>query len=414
MAEPVSLLPPNSTPFERAESLTSAARYPLPYEIVRHAVDPWKCPSHLLPWLAWSWSVDLWNDKWSDERKRQVIARAIELHRLKGTPAGLRRHVKLVDAEVKQIIVPPQRAFAGRAISKEELDVWLLTMPQIRVYLAREVGNGQGLSFFGKSFAGHLFVRFDAGRALLGRAARLWDRGAETPLKIVDLTTERESRQALRIERVSIPGHAGGAAFVGRFFRRCYFNGVAKLADIVTYRQDLTYDHKVSSLSIRPAYPTFSPVDVRSDRISETGYAGPAAFAGRFFGRVFVMEDRAEWMLYDRIVLNDPERASVKVKAWSFYNHSRLGIQPHTAKVVIDLKTKLHRRAAAVGRFYGHCYARPENTLPRENANLAIRVSKSARDRILVTYKTTRLQTFADGIPLDGTFRFGARIPFRL
>lgn len=414
MADPVSLLPPNASPFERAESLTSAARYPRPAEIIRNAIDPWKCPAHLLPWLAWSWSVDLWNDQWSEERKRQVISRTVELHRLKGTAAGLRQHVALVDAEVRQIVVPPQKAFAGRAISKEELDAWLLTMPQIRVYLASEVGNGQGLSFIGNSFLVHAFARFDAGRALLGRAARLWDKGEETPLRIADLTTEHEARRALRIERVSIPGHAGGAAFVGRFLGHSYYNAVAKPARVVTYRQDVTYNHQVSSLSLRSAHPGLEPVDVRSDRISETGHAGAAAFAGRFCGHVFAMQDRADWMMYDRIVLNDPERASVKVQAWSFYNFSRLGIQPHTAKAVIDLKSRLHPRAAAVRRYYRHCYALPENTLPRENANLAVRVSKSARDRILVTHKTTRLRTFSDGIPLDGSFQFGSRVPFLL
>lgn len=414
MGDPVSLLPPNATTFERAESLTSASRYPRPAEIIRNAVDPWRCPAHLLPWLAWSWSIDLWNEEWSEERKRRVISRAVELHRLKGTAAGLREHVKLVDAEVRQIVVPPQRVFAGRAVSKEELDAWLLTMPQIRVYLAREVGHGLGLSFVQQSFFGHAFARFDAGRALLGRAARLWDRGEETPLRIVDLTTEREARRALRIERVSIPGHAGGAAFVGRFFGHCYFNSVGQPARIVTYRQDLSYNHSTSSLSLRSARPSLDPVDVRSERISETGHAGAAAFVGRFYGRVFAMADRAEWMMYDRVVLNDPARASVKVRAWSFFNFSRLGIRPYTAKVVIDLKSRLHPRAAAVGRFFGHCYAMAEDRSAQTNANLAVRVSKAARDQILVTHKTMRLRTFSDGIPLDGSFRFGARVPFRL
>jgi phage tail P2-like protein len=42
-----------------------------------------------LPWLAWSLSIDRWDPEWSEERKRLEVARAIELHRTKGTPASI-------------------------------------------------------------------------------------------------------------------------------------------------------------------------------------------------------------------------------------------------------------------------------------------------------------------------------------
>lgn len=417
------LLPPNATPFEVAvaETYRRLSDVPTPLRLVWR---PWECPTNLLPWLAWAFSVDVWDDTWSDERKRHVIANAVDLHRLKGTAAGLRRHVKLVDSEVKQIVVPPQGAFASRSVTREEMDAWLRTMPQIRVYLAREAGSAQGLSFENsegrvltgstQGFVDHAFARFDAGRALYGRAARLWDRGEEIPLKIVDLTTEREERQALRIERVSIPGNAGKGAFVGRFVGHTFVGHVSKAAQVVTYRQNVSYEHRFSSLSLRSAHPGLDPVDVRSERLSETGHAGPYAFVKRFVGHVFAGEDRAPWMMYDRIVLHDPARAAIKVPAWSFAGHARLGIRPYTAKVVIDLKDTMHPRAAAVGKFVGACYARPEKTRKQTNARLAVRASKAARDRILYTHKLTRPRTFDDGYPLDGSFEFGARVAFRL
>jgi phage tail-like protein len=407
------LLPPNSTPLEiaLAQTIARISMIPDPVEVVWR---PWECPENILPWLAWALSVDVWDNTWTEERKRHVIANAVELHRLKGTAAGLKRHVKLVDSEVKQLVVPPQSAFASRSLTKEEMDAWLRTMPQIRVYLAREVGSGQGLYFANQHFVDNAFACFDAGRALYGRTARLWDRGEEVPLKIVDLTTQREERQALRIERVSIPGNAGKGAFVGRFINHTFVGHVGKAAQIVTYRQNISYEHRLSSLSMRSAHPGLDPVDVRSERVSETGHAGAYAFVRRFVGHVFAGEDRAPWMMYDRIVLHDPARAAIKVPAWSFAGYARLGIRPYTAKTIIDLKDTMHARAAAVGKFIGRCYALPEKTRKRTNARLAVRASKAARDRIFVTHKLTRPRTFADGIPLDGSFTFGARVAFRL
>lgn len=414
MTEPVTLLPPNRTPWEKELSLTSAARRPLPAHIVRDAVNPWTCPPHLLPWLAWSWSIDLWNDGWTVERKRRVIARAIRLHRLKGTEAGLREHIELVDAELKQVVVPPQKAFASRTLAKDEMDAWLMTMPQIRVYLAKEFGSAEGLSFAGY-FVGHSFACFDAGRALLGRAARLWDRDVETRLIIADVTTATEERQALQTERVSIPGAAGYGAFEGRYSGHCYAGAVAVEARLVTFRQSLTYDHRTSALSLASARPSLDPVDVRAERISTTGQDSYSAFPRRFVLHCFAREDQAPWMLFDRVVLHDPARAVPRVAAWSFVNHSRIGHPPFTAKAVIDLKKRIHPRTALAERgFVGHHFARPEDPTRRRDTDLAVRVSKSARDRILVTNKLTRPRVFADGIPMDGSVKIGGRLPFRL
>lgn len=414
MNNPVSLLPPNRTAWEHALSLTSAARRPLPAHVIRDALDPWTCPEHLLPWLAWAWSIDLWSDGWSTERKRRVVAHAVRLHRLKGTARGMAEHVELVDGEVQQVVTPPQRFFASRTLTKDEMDTWLRSMPQIRVYLAKEFGSAKGLSFYG-DFAGHSFAGFDAGRALLGRAARLWDRGEERPLTIVDLSTEREQRDALLVERISLPGRAGFGAFDGRFAGHCYAGAVAEPAQVFTYRLETTYEHSVTSLALSTARPGLAPVDVRSERVFAKGQDDHSAFARRFVGHSFARPDRAPWLVYDRIVLHDPDRATPMVRAWSFANVSHIGIPPFTAKAVIDAKIKRPRRGMVAGHsFIANEFARPEDSSRRDAVKLAVRVSKAARDRILITNKLTRPLTFADRIKFDGSTTFGTRVKFRL
>lgn len=84
-----SLLPPSSTSQERAiEGATARiSDVPLP---IRDLWNPDTCPSAILPWLAWQYSVDQWDAAWTDDVKRSVIAAAVNAHRHKGTVASIR------------------------------------------------------------------------------------------------------------------------------------------------------------------------------------------------------------------------------------------------------------------------------------------------------------------------------------
>lgn len=87
------LLPPNATPLERAavEALAEIQRVPVPLRQLWH---PATCPAHLLPYLAWAYSVDRWDPAWSTAAKREVIATSFFVHRKKGTISALRRVVE--------------------------------------------------------------------------------------------------------------------------------------------------------------------------------------------------------------------------------------------------------------------------------------------------------------------------------
>ncbi|MFW8594933.1 phage tail protein I [Cribrihabitans neustonicus] len=78
------LLPHNATRQERAlEAVTGPAMAPA--VLLRAVWDPDNCPADLLPWLAFAFSVDVWNPEWSEKAKREVILRSFEVHRKKGT-----------------------------------------------------------------------------------------------------------------------------------------------------------------------------------------------------------------------------------------------------------------------------------------------------------------------------------------
>ena len=90
-----SLLPPNATPLEKAvEQSTKRLAGPDMTEAAEAIGDLWQAdrvPRDLLPWLAWTLSVDEWDDAWSDNQKRDTIRESIAVHKQKGTVASVRR-----------------------------------------------------------------------------------------------------------------------------------------------------------------------------------------------------------------------------------------------------------------------------------------------------------------------------------
>ena len=86
-----SILPPNAPPLLKDWEQSTAARLGALDGGVRYVNNPDLCPAHLLPWLAWAVSVDVWSDDWDIAQKRAVIRQSIQVHKQKGTIGALRR-----------------------------------------------------------------------------------------------------------------------------------------------------------------------------------------------------------------------------------------------------------------------------------------------------------------------------------
>jgi phage tail P2-like protein len=86
-----SLLPINSTQLERAMEATFFEKTIAP---LRDLYNADTCPVHLLPHLAWAWSVDRWDYRWTEATKRAAIKASYYIHKHKGTIGALRRVVE--------------------------------------------------------------------------------------------------------------------------------------------------------------------------------------------------------------------------------------------------------------------------------------------------------------------------------
>lgn len=88
-----SLLPPGSSTLERrlAQACSGISDLNVP---LRDLWNPWKCPAKFLPYLAWAFSVDRWEETWTETAKRQAVSDAFWIHQRKGTVAAVKRVIE--------------------------------------------------------------------------------------------------------------------------------------------------------------------------------------------------------------------------------------------------------------------------------------------------------------------------------
>ena len=88
-----SLLPKSASELERrlAELCSDMVDLSLP---LRDLWNPSSCPVSFLPYLAWAFSVDRWDESWAESIKRQIVKDAFYIHQHKGTTSAIRRVVE--------------------------------------------------------------------------------------------------------------------------------------------------------------------------------------------------------------------------------------------------------------------------------------------------------------------------------
>ncbi|WNJ80517.1 phage tail protein I [Cedecea neteri] len=88
-----SLLPPGSSSLERRLAQTCSGISDLQVPL-RDLWNPATCPISFLPYLAWAFSVDRWDESWTESVKRRVVKDAFYIHQHKGTASAVRRVVE--------------------------------------------------------------------------------------------------------------------------------------------------------------------------------------------------------------------------------------------------------------------------------------------------------------------------------
>ena len=409
------LLPPNASALEIALATPLARLNTVPVPIDR-LLRADQCPAALLPWLAWALSVDIWDARWTEEKKRAICAESFELHRRKGTVYTLKRYL----------------AYAGASLSEAERTAWLARFPQIRIFNFQERGTRsfgaftRGAWTLPKTFLapGIVFPYQTGAGARVGRRAVLWNKGShylatglEVPLMRLDRVRGSETGVATAYEQILIPGTGVKGLFLGAMARgnagrRRFALESAAGARVVSIAIQTPYSTQTDMLAPRTIVPSLTPVEAFPEKVAERGMPtrGIQIFggmAGRWLDPEtrerkpvkgyllgFLPETTAPLRLYDRLYLHDPARVPDRAdKASSFCGAMRLGMPAFNAQ--LDLVITGKRAVRQADRFvWGHLYASPQT--PLLVACQAVDRAKSARDRILINTKIRHKLTTRD------------------
>ncbi len=421
-----SVLMPGSTPFEKA---IDAAVFRLDgvADALRTIHDPEKAPEAFVPFLAWGFSTDLWDRNWPIEKKRAVAKAWYRLHRKKGTLTGIKEAVRFFEGEVVAARTPPDGTIPDPTLTKEEREKYLTRFRQIRFYRYRSGGSASFAAYLSSGY--RLPALFVGARAFpgasdavarVGRRAFVFDplTGAEEPVKRVERITTTSERAAVTFEEVVLPGKIGRAAFAGRKpAGKTFTMDMGARGRRFSISIDGTYSETISDLHVSGILPSDQPIEVRPRRAALPGprvagqlFPSLGGVATEFVNRksdgehrTFLPASSARLRVFEQVFLFDPSRLPDRRNARTFVGATRLGMPAYHARLTIQKRGRISPFAIH-GFVHGYPVATDKSAMRRTIE--AVRLSKSLRDKILVTNKTMRPATAGDGYRV-GTINVG-------
>jgi hypothetical protein len=367
------LLPRHSSPPEKALAGLNHAAFGLPFPIAT-LWNPWTIRADLLAHLAHALRVDFWRESWPEARKRSVCANAFALKRMKGTLAGIGRHIELADGKLLRAVLPPQRVFSGASLTRAQREAWLDRLPQIRVHLAREKATAGFKVFTGgrtyRSFCdGRFFMPSTAGQRLQLRS--VWVEGG--------LATPARVEQFQGFYRIYRPGHAGRRVFVGLPVGRRFFQPSSAWQRIITIAPATNQPWR------QPVGPKLEPVSAEPELVVVSRSKGRRAFVGDTMRGHFLCPHRS--LSYHRFAFYDGTRVPMRARPVQFMSVGRYGWPARVAQLEVSAPGRRPEWAAGGGIIVPKArFWRPHDGRPTQDVMRAIRVSKRAADRVLLKH----------------------------
>jgi phage tail P2-like protein len=388
------LLPGNATPLELALALTSRRYEDIPVPI-REVWDPRTCPKHFLPFLAHAFSVDLWSKGWPEAKQRAVIARAVWLHRHKGTYDGIAAHLEFVDAKLLSAVAPPAKNYWVPKWSREDREHWLDSLPQVRVYTdIRRGKRGRAFVFGSRNiktfFTGRFWLKSEAALRM-GRRADMTVDAVTVPVAVDAITRQ--------IDRVRLKGK-GRFGFFGVGTRRKFWLRSDAAARVVTFSFSNSPAHGIRF----PVRSGLEVIDAVPDRVFKHGKAPHGFFWNGAAVRKFYLPPTAARRVYDRIAIQDRTRTPPGRDALSFWGAIRFGIPAHTAELKVSIPGRKSRFVfPGPGKRF---FVRADRSKWNETFR-AGRISKRRSDVLYIDSKTYRPYRAGTVMLAGGDYRLG-------
>ena len=395
----MSLLPSSSSPLMRVLSEALEARLssiPVPGP---EAMRPETSPDSFVPFLAWGWSVDLWDRDWPLSTKRQIATDALEMHRLKGTESGIRRYLAYTAAQDVVVTAPPQDFFTSVGAENDPAwRRWIESLPEIRFYQVREPSiSGAGIAAQGEEEVAlpvNCFLGAEDDSPTFFAASELFnldleyavmvENGQEKPVATI---REKDPRVGMKGDVISffLPGEAGDGAFASDLS----LGGWGHLDGAPAARNTM----RIALGPVVARREGWALVEEQGAYIQdvqpEAGLYEVESPAG-FFVDIDHLDEAtlaivdSVWGTYEAVRLMRP--GLTMPPAASYLDADRMGIEPYTAELRMALPERVSPSLLHLGAAYfgDACAAPPTDLSALDFAIDAVTAAQAARDRLLI------------------------------
>lgn len=176
MTDYPSVLAPNATQLMRdAEQVVAAYMGNLPIEDLRNIRNPSSTREDFLPFLAWEYSMDFWDERWAGILKRNLIWASPPVHEFKGTDGAKRDALKAMGYGDVKFHYFRDEAFIGDDLIHGDqtiggngawFEYWIEIPEPIDAVAAAEIFERMALTAAGRSRLTHIVA--DISTSLIG------------------------------------------------------------------------------------------------------------------------------------------------------------------------------------------------------------------------------------------------------
>jgi len=346
-----------------------------------------------LNWLAWQFHIEGWELAQTEQEKRNLIRRAIQLHKFKGTLFGIKTACQLAGSKLIRARTPDIRTYLSLSLTDEDRAKFYELFPELR--LTKFSFPGKRYQPYQKDFLSvklHPYDQLAINR--YGHRAYLVKKGIFQTLKTYTIQYAQKEKKAEEKVEVRKEGKAYGS-FASSTRIKCLADQNAK-ERLYTLSLPVIYTDYEPITRTETITPSTEPISSKYEILHEQGKANSkTAFVLYVKGHTTDLD--GEKRIWKRFRLFDPEVIPQRRNAYTFLDEKPIRIPPYNAELLIDVKDKLYPK------FFGKfLIATPKKAL-HETRRL-INDYKSVRDKILLDTKTKRLPV------ADGTITAGREI----
>ena len=384
------LLPPNLAGDKNIEALCESADHVFTlnaelYKLLIYSrID--ELPEEVLDLLAWQFHVEGYEFAEDIWEKRKLIKEFYELHKIKGTVAGIKKALELAKAKPLRIYTPHTKTFLSLSFNDAERKAWYSLFPELRLKRFRAKGKGRA-----QRYLGDFYPYFSDAPFRFGYRAYYLYKGQVIPLQTFLRLAREETKTTIEIVQVREPSKAKGIFY--RLKDRFLVNQEARKR-IYTLRIPKTYTDISVEKQIKVITPDYLiPITPYWEEIREKGsWNRKSAFIWVLNG--YTTELNAEERIYKRLRVYDEEVMAYIRKPFTFLNEKPISIPSFHAEIWAEIR----------GRYLWRNFLQK---IPKSKLNGAIRLLnsfKAERDRIALNTKTKSLPV------ADGTITAGMNI----